>query len=482
MKIYIVRHGETALNAKGVMQGRLNEPLNRAGRDLAVMTGKAMKGIHFDCCISSPLERAKETAQIILRESGNEIPFDIDERIIEIDFGDMEGKTIAEMGDEGHKFFMDPFYFAGFPNGETIKDVCSRTQDFLKELISKDDGKTYLISTHGCALRGMVNYLSEEPANYWLGHAPYNCSFTILEAECGKAKITDIDKVFYDPNLIVDHFKMNQMYHYRFDSYYTPARSKRQTYDLVIPKSASGSTGLVLCIHGGGWVEGNKDEYTGSLMRLSEEKGCAAACMNYRYVSETVGFDDILDDVSSALAAIKKAGAAYGVAFNRVLLTGISAGGHISLLYAYTRNAAAPIKPVCVVELCGPTNFEDGFYYSDENSVNRAVGPAYFRNIISNGVKHAVDPDDLGSAASALRRYSPVNYVKADTVPTVFGHGAQDTIVPYRNALDLEAALTANGVEHSFVSFPDSGHGCENKESMKKLMRLFFGCVDRYLK
>ena len=207
MKIYIVRHGETALNAKGVMQGHLDEPLNKNGRDLAVMTGKAMKGIHFDCCISSPLGRAKETANIILRESENDISYSIDNRIIEIDFGDLEGKKLSEIGEESYKFYMDPFHFAGFPNGETIQDVCCRTQEFLKELIVRDDGKTYLISTHGCAMRGMVNYLLDEPSNYWLGHAPYNCSFTIVEAESGKARITDIDKVYYDPSLIVDYFK-----------------------------------------------------------------------------------------------------------------------------------------------------------------------------------------------------------------------------------------------------------------------------------
>ncbi len=207
MHIYIMRHGETVFNAKGIMQGQLDEPLNQSGRDFAEMTGKAMKGFHFDYCISSPLDRAKETAQIILRESENDIQIDIDDRVIEIDFGCMEGKKIAEMGDEGLKFFYDPFHFAGFPDGETIQDVCDRTQEFLKELIAKDDGKTYLISTHGCAMRGMVNYLSDDPADYWLGHAPYNCSFTIIEAEGGNGRITDIDKVYYDPDLIVDHYK-----------------------------------------------------------------------------------------------------------------------------------------------------------------------------------------------------------------------------------------------------------------------------------
>ena len=266
------------------------------------------------------------------------------------------------------------------------------------------------------------------------------------------------------------------------NQYYTPERSQRQTYDLVIPKNASGSTGLILCIHGGGWVEGSKDAYTSSLMQASEEKCLAAACMNYRYVSETTGFDDILDDVSGALAAIRETGAACGVSFDRVLLTGISAGGHISLLYAYTRKDAAPITPVCVVELCGPTDLEDGFYYSDENSVNHTVGPEYFRNIISHGVHYSIDPDDLDAAKPALRQFSSVNFIDKDTVPTVFGHGEQDTIVPYQNALDLDAKLTACGVEHTFVSFPNSGHGCEDKASVSKIMQLFFDCAEKYLK
>ena len=207
MKIYIVRHGETVLNAKGVMQGRLDEPLNQNGRDLAEVTGKAMKGIRFDACISSPLNRAMETAKIILRESGNEIPITTDDRIIEINFGDIEGKKITEMGEEGYQFFMDPLHFAGFPNGETIRDLCVRTQEFLNELIDGDDGKTVLVSTHGVAMRAMVHGLSDEPENFWYGHAPYNCSFTIVQAEGGKARITDVDKVYYDPALIMDHFK-----------------------------------------------------------------------------------------------------------------------------------------------------------------------------------------------------------------------------------------------------------------------------------
>ena len=106
MKIYLIRHGETALNAKGVMQGRLDEPLNENGRNLAVLTGRGMRGIRFDACISSPLSRAVETAELVLRESGNRLPIRFDERLLEMDFGDIEARKISEMGAESMSFFL----------------------------------------------------------------------------------------------------------------------------------------------------------------------------------------------------------------------------------------------------------------------------------------------------------------------------------------------------------------------------------------
>ena len=209
MKLYIIRHGETDLNAKSVMQGWVDPPINQSGRELAAMTGQAMKDIRFDRCISSPLSRARETAEIVLRESGNEIPITTDDRLREMSCGDIEEKSITEMGDAARLFFVDPFRFPGFPNGETIQDLCSRTQEFFRELTSVDDGKTYLISTHGCAMRAMLNYLFDDPSDYWRGRAPYNCAVCIVEADGGLPRITELDKVYYDQSLIVDHYKIS---------------------------------------------------------------------------------------------------------------------------------------------------------------------------------------------------------------------------------------------------------------------------------
>ena len=83
-------------------------------RELTAPGGRAMKDIRFDRCISSPLCRAWETAEILLRESGNETEIETDDRIREMNCGDIEEKNIAVMGEEAAMlFFKDPFRFPG---------------------------------------------------------------------------------------------------------------------------------------------------------------------------------------------------------------------------------------------------------------------------------------------------------------------------------------------------------------------------------
>ena len=206
MYIYLIRHGETQLNASGTLQGWLDVPLNRNGRELAAVTGQKMTGIHFDRCISSPLIRALETARIVLKESGNEkTPIITDDRIREISCGDLEGKPLAAMGDQGPLFFQDPFNFPGFPGGESIRDLCQRTGDFLKDLTMRDDGLTYLVAIHGCAMRALLNPLYDDPSDFWHSQIPYNCVVNIIESSGGKTRLTGDDILYYDRTLAVNH-------------------------------------------------------------------------------------------------------------------------------------------------------------------------------------------------------------------------------------------------------------------------------------
>ena len=118
MLIYIIRHGETDLNAAGVLQGWYDQPLNDSGRFLAAETGKKLKGVRFDGCFSSPLKRAAETAEILLRESGNEIPVIYDDRLKEMSFGVKEGSRLSP--EEAAVFRADPRRLERFAGGEAV--------------------------------------------------------------------------------------------------------------------------------------------------------------------------------------------------------------------------------------------------------------------------------------------------------------------------------------------------------------------------
>ena len=85
MRLYIIRHGETDWNTAGRLQGQADTQLNEKGIRLAQITAEGMKTIPFDLCITSPLKRARQTAEIIL--SGRPVPIWEDDRIREIGFG-----------------------------------------------------------------------------------------------------------------------------------------------------------------------------------------------------------------------------------------------------------------------------------------------------------------------------------------------------------------------------------------------------------
>ena len=95
MKLYLIRHGETDWNKEFKIQGSSDIELNEYGRELAFITREGLRHIPFDIAYTSPLKRAKETAEIIL--GGRNIPLYEDERVQEACFGSFEGATLKEL-------------------------------------------------------------------------------------------------------------------------------------------------------------------------------------------------------------------------------------------------------------------------------------------------------------------------------------------------------------------------------------------------
>lgn len=202
MKLYMVRHGETDWNKARKIQGQADIPLNEFGRHLAVETGKGLADIPFDLCISSPLMRAVETAELIL--DGRNVPVVTDKRIEEMAFGVWEGRCCSEEGwdlpREFHDFFEAPERYIAPEGGEDFYMVRERLEDFLKELYQREDlkDKNVLITMHGAALCGILNVMKNRPVSeYWGGGVHKNCAVTEVKVTDGVPVILSENHAYY---------------------------------------------------------------------------------------------------------------------------------------------------------------------------------------------------------------------------------------------------------------------------------------------
>ena len=266
--------------------------------------------------------------------------------------------------------------------------------------------------------------------------------------------------------------------------YYKDAKygtHKRQKYDLYLPNDMKGTTdgGLVLYIHGGAWVAGDKDGYRSEMEKNAKEGGYAYAAMNYHYIDdETDGFV-IMHDVFLALDAIKKKAQENDITLTKVLLTGGSAGAHISLLYAYSYFEVepfySPITPTCVVSYSGPTDISNRDYYS----MDALSGQAYDLFSKLSGFRYTEETYE--DAIPYLLKVSPTYYV-SHAVPTIICHGEKDSVVPVSDAHILDNYLTVSNIPHDLILFPNSNHGLESDpDKWEEANNLFKEYMNKYL-
>ncbi len=204
MKIYLIRHGETDWNKLRRLQGQADIPLNEFGRQLARETEPALRDVPFDRIYTSPLKRARETAELVT--AGRNLPIIEEPRLKEMGFGEFEGLCCREEGwnipDPGFRdFFNAPEKYRPPKGGESFQQVSDRLESFLKELYATEElqNKTVLLSTHGAALCGILRLIKKNPMErYWDGGVHKNCAVTIVEVKDGKATILQEAVTYYN--------------------------------------------------------------------------------------------------------------------------------------------------------------------------------------------------------------------------------------------------------------------------------------------
>ena len=165
-----MRHGKTDWNAQYRLQGGTDIPLNEEGREMAREAAKRYKDIPIDVCYVSPLQRAKETAELFLE--GRNVPMIVDDRLREMSFGIYEGTDhVYEKPDcPMYTMFKDPINYVAQGGAESFEALFARTGEFLKEVAEPlvKEGKNVLIVGHGAMNTSIINRYRNIPLqNFW---------------------------------------------------------------------------------------------------------------------------------------------------------------------------------------------------------------------------------------------------------------------------------------------------------------------------
>ncbi|WP_071396448.1 histidine phosphatase family protein [Bacillus tuaregi] len=192
LKLYIVRHGETEWNKVDRIQGRLNSDLTEKGREYARLLGDKLKNTPFTGIISSPSQRAIETAQLI---RGTETtPIQTDERIMEMHLGLWQGLTTKEIKEQfpsQYKTYMNqPNHYQKSGDGESFIEMFERAQDFLNEIQNSEMSGNLLVITHGLFIKVLyLIFKAVDIKDFWTEETVEGTSLTIVKLENGRFEL-----------------------------------------------------------------------------------------------------------------------------------------------------------------------------------------------------------------------------------------------------------------------------------------------------
>lgn len=180
--LYIMRHGKTDWNEMKKLQGRTDIPLNEEGRNMAKQVQEECANIGFDVCYTSPLLRAKETAEIALDGLG--VPIIEDDRLKEMSFGVYEGcmNYFEGTGQPINVLFQKPAEYVAVEGGESFEELFKRTGEFFEEVIKPElaAGKKILIVGHGAMNCSIISQIRNIPLEqFWEVGIP-NCKLIKL--------------------------------------------------------------------------------------------------------------------------------------------------------------------------------------------------------------------------------------------------------------------------------------------------------------
>jgi probable phosphoglycerate mutase len=189
-RLCLVRHGETAWNAEGRVQGQLDIPLNATGLAQARAVAAALSGERFDAIWSSDLRRVRQTAEPT--EGLLKMKALLSQELRERHYGEFQGITYAEAkvrmpGD--YERFKDKDLDFDFRTGESLREFSRRCLSIVEKLVAENPGRSLLVFTHGGVLEMVYRHATgrglRSPRDFEIPNAALNR----LECAAGQWKV-----------------------------------------------------------------------------------------------------------------------------------------------------------------------------------------------------------------------------------------------------------------------------------------------------
>lgn len=151
--VAIARHGETAWNAESRIMGSRPIPLSAKGRDEATALGSLLAGWRPSVCVTSPVLRAVETAEVVLSHVGSDVPRREHPGLGEFDMGAWEGSLLSELRAlEAWRRYLTAPHEIRFPGGETLAEIQLRAVTAVNEIVASTTGSVFIV-THAGVVR-----------------------------------------------------------------------------------------------------------------------------------------------------------------------------------------------------------------------------------------------------------------------------------------------------------------------------------------
>ncbi len=219
----------------------------------------------------------------------------------------------------------------------------------------------------------------------------------------------------------------------------------RNKMDVYLPANRSeANTPVMVMIHGGGWAEGDKADFTPFVDTMKRRlPQYAIFNITYRLVNNGQNlFPAQEQDVKKCIEFINSKQSAYKISGTFILI-GASAGGHLALLQSYKYTSLIKVK--AVVSFFGPTELTQLY-----NNPPNPLLPLLLFNV--TGTNPTVNP-------TIYQQSSPVTFVVAGSSPTLLLHGGLDPLIPAWQSTLLRDKLNTLAVPNQYVLYPNGGHG-----------------------